>query len=382
MRILSTGDNHFYERSRFDECITVHEWTVETARRERVDAILYTGDMYESASTPTERQAVAEHLTRAAEVAPCLIVKGNHDRELDVELMRRLKTRHPITVESRAAVHHIAGAAVGAFAWPDRAQLVATLGGAAPAQAVDDLARQAFQNVLRGFGYELAQHDGPRILIGHAMIDGSIASTGQPLLGMPLNLGLADLALAQPHLGIYGHIHKHQRWEYDGVPHIYAGSNYRTDFGQLEPKVVLLAEFDGQRLVQVLPIETPATPMVHVDAMWDAGACTFAYVVEAGGTIAGAEVRVQYECEADQRALAKAEEGALKRVLLDAGAKAVKVESSTMAHTMARAPEIALATTDAEKLRALWKVRGTTPDEARVARLLSKQAELGMKVAS
>lgn len=382
MRILSTGDDHFYERLRFEECIAIHEWHVETARRERVDALLYSGDMYESASTPSERQAVAEHLTRAAEVAPVLIVKGNHDRELDVELMRRLKTRHPITVESRAAVHHIAGAAVAAFAWPDRAQLVAALGGSAPSAAVDDLARQAFQNVLRGMGYELEQHDGPRVLLGHAMIDGSIASTGQPLLGLPLNIGLAELALARPHLGIFGHIHKHQVWEYDGVPYMYAGSSFRTDFSQLEPKVVLLAEFDGQRLVQVLPIETPATPMVHVDAMWDAVACNFAFVVEPGGSLAGAEVRVRYECEADQRALAKAAEAGLKGAMLEAGAKTVKIEGSTLSFTTARAPEVALAKTSRDKLLALWKARGTTPEPERSERLLGMASELEMAVAS
>lgn len=375
MLVLCSGDHHFDERRRFDECIRVHQWMVELARRERPKLFVSGGDIYERASTPLEREAVAEWLTAMAEVCPVVVSKGNHDRPKDTELMRRLRTRHPIIVEERARVHYVAGCAIGALAWPEPAFLTAHAESAEQAGA--DL-RLALQNLLRGLGTELLEHEGPRVLLGHLMVDGSVTSTGQPLIGQPINVSLSDLSLAGAQLGIIGHIHAAQRFDVGGAQHWYPGSPFRTSFGQLETKLVLLAEFNARGLVGVHEIATPATPMIQLTGAWRPDHGLELTGMETASTLAGAEVRVRYEVALEHRDAARADAQHQRDRLLAAGAVHVQVEELVAVETRARMPDVVVARRPSEKLEAYWAAKGFDPGERR-APLLEKFAELERK---
>lgn len=379
VRIMASGDHHFEEDSRFAECIRVHGWMVDQARERKVDLFLSGGDVFERASTPAEREAVADWLTAMASVCPVVIAKGNHDRPLDAALMRRLRTKHPILVEEQAAVHVVAGVAVAAVAWPDRSRLLAEAGNQ---RAADDAMRVALQAVLRGLGDQLAAHQGPRILLGHFMCDGAETSTGQPLLGQPIRVGLDDLALARAHLILMSHIHMYQRWDCSGAPALYMGSPYRTTFGQLETKSVTVAEFDGERLMNLEQLETPATRMLQIEEEWgtppgsSAGDCWMRGLDGfSQDTIRGAEVRLRLFMPSDKREAARASAEQVERYLLECGAVSVKREDQVIADKRSRAPEVALATTAAGKLEAFWKSKGFEPGERRPS-LLGKAQQL------
>jgi DNA repair exonuclease SbcCD nuclease subunit len=367
-RMLASADLHFNKRSRFDECVRVHKFVSDLAREAKVHATLLAGDAYESESTPEEREAFGDFLIPTAEQGPVVFSRGNHDCELDVDIMARLKTRHPVIVESGAGVHYVAGAAIATVAWPQRSTLLAAAG---TIEGTELLLREALQQVFRGLGDELAKHDGPRIGLGHLMIDGSIASTGQPLLGLPINVGLADLALFQAHLGIVGHIHKRQKFDVFGVPWMYPGAPYRTAHGQSEPKSVVLAEFDGQRLVSLEEIETPATPMLDIESTWINGLSWDGMRGLADiRDVVGAEVRWSYRVPAEYREAAAASAREWADKLLADGAKSVKIEPETIVETRARAPEVAAASSIGDKLEAHWKSIGFDPDDRREALLL------------
>jgi DNA repair exonuclease SbcCD nuclease subunit len=380
MRILSSGDHHFDEHShRFDECVRVHTWMVDVAREEGVDLFLSAGDLYERASTPREREAVAEWVRLMTEVCPVVIAKGNHDRAFELALLRRLRTRHPVIVEEAAGVHHVAGAAIGAMAWPETGYLAARLGST---EGTDVAVRDALQACLRWIGVELDAHDGPRVLLGHFMVDGSVVSTGQPLLGMPINIGLADLALARAHLGVMGHIHLAQRFDVFGAPHFYTGSPFRTDFGQLEKKTVLLAELDGPRLVSTREIETPATPMAHLEFRWTPDGLIGLNETSYQTLYAeskGAEVRLRYHVPVDSREAAHLDAERIASVLRMQGAALVKVEEVVITERRARAPEVALAETLPDKVQAFWTAKGWEPGERREA-LIAKARQLETEV--
>ena len=104
MKIAISGDGHADERSRFEEWKRVHAWMADDWRKRGVQVVLDAGDVYERASTPAERIAVAEHKLKVGEFAQQVIVKGNHDRAVDLLLLEKLKTRHPIRVLERAEV--------------------------------------------------------------------------------------------------------------------------------------------------------------------------------------------------------------------------------------------------------------------------------------
>lgn len=383
--ILASGDHHFFEAGpRFGECIRVHSWMVDLARERKVDLFLSAGDVYERESNPRERDAVSDWIRSMTEVCPFLLTKWNHDRHLDCAILAKLATKCPVIVQESAGSIVINRVAVAMMAWPERAALLAAAGSQ---EGADSLVREALQHVLRGLGDQVAAFpDHPRILLSHSMIDGSVVSTGQPLLGMPVNVGLADLALSRATLGIHGHIHRAQRFDVAGAPHYYTGSPFRTDFGQLEKKTVLLATFDGAELVEVEEIETPATKMIHVDDEWGTGndapgldlpPCFSGWLVGDGkpDEWRGVELRFRYRVAVDRREEARRGAEIWKaHAMARYGAASVKVEEEVITERRARAPNVSRETTLAGKLAAHWESVKFEPGERREA-LLAKAAK-------
>jgi DNA repair exonuclease SbcCD nuclease subunit len=387
MKLMASGDHHFDEHSRFDECVRVHRWIADEVALRKPDVFLSGGDIYERASTPVERAAVADWLGAVAETCPVLIAKGNHDRPWDCALLGRLRTKHPVIVEEGARVHRIGDAAIAAVAWPNKASVAAMVGGPIATEALDDVTKQALRNVLSGLGAELAAHDGPRVLLMHAMASGAVTSLGQPMIGGELALGLEDLGLARPALTVLSHIHMPQEWAWNGAPVVYCGSPIRTAFGECEEKSVLVAEFDGARLVGWERVATPARPMLLVEGEyvaeeravsdeWGVGVDRAGLHTGPVGDVAGAEIRLRYRVELDQRDAAKIAAAELRAQWIERGAVAVKVEEEVVATTRARAPEVAKAVTIPEKLHAFWESRGVELDGTREARVLSRLAEI------
>lgn len=399
-RIALIGDSHFDASSRFDECVRVHDWIANDIATRGVDLVLHSGDVFERKSNPDERRAVADWLCKVTEHAPVVIVRGNHDAPRDLSIFAKLETKHPIVVEEGAGVHVIGGCVVGCMAWPTKASVLA-LGAQSHAEG-ELLAGEALRNVLRGLGQEMeatAWNGSPKILLAHAMVRASRVSTGQPLVGCDLELGVEDLALAGADFVALGHIHMPQCFDPSGnvcrnenegflgntARYVYPGSPRRTAFGELEQKGYVVAYFE-ERGVTWSRVPTPCTPMVHVHAEWvwenwnEEAEHRPRLVFDRGEyglqDLVGAEVRLRYMVEADRRPEAKAAAEAIRAEWLEAGVLSVKLEEEVVSAGTARAPEVAAAATLPEKLYALWRARNTTPDEERAARLVGKAHQL------
>jgi hypothetical protein len=419
--ILASGDHHFEQGPRWAECLRVHAWIAEQVESLRPALFLSGGDIYERASTPVERAAVAEWLTRIAEVCPVVAVRGNHDRALDVELLGRLRTRHPVTVEERAGVHTVAGVAVAAFAWPSRALLASVLGEHASPETVAQHGREALRNVLRGLGAELAQHDGPRVLLGHAQVVGArVGVHGQPLApGAEITVGLEDLALAGADAVVLGHIHAAQEWHFGGTSMLYTGSPFRNTFGEAERKSIAALHFasvgwhPGDRHGEEFRferIETPCTRMVLLEGCyangelrceWDGGEPVddihghraelhFAHsgqcTLESGNPqtqpMYQGDVRLRYRVAAEEREAGRAcAENARAFMLEHFGPASVKLDEVVLASTRARAPEVAEARSTWAQLEAFWAARGDAPAAERRPELARKVGEIESETA-
>jgi len=369
MKVIASGDHHWDLGKRWLECQRVHDFIAALVRREKPDLFISAGDIYERASLPDERLAVAGWLTAIAEVCPVLIVKGNHDSARDCALLAQLRTRHPITVEEGASVHVIAGAAIAAVAWPERARILQHARDEADETSAELVAEEALRNVFRGLGAQLADYATcPRLAVGHFMVDGSVTSVGQPLIGQPMHVGTSDLALLEADIVIMGHIHKPQEFQHGSTPMLYTGSPFRTSYGETEEKSVLLVEYRGANLVKWQRIPTPCARMFLVTDAWngDDGCFEGAAVMHVDpDEVPGAEIRMRYTVAPDQRDAARAIASHWRDEWLALGASDVKVEESVETSTRARAPEVAAALTLGDKLLALWRARDTTPESPR-----------------
>ena len=376
VKIAIVADSHYDEHSRFQECINLHEWIQCDSAKRGCSLLLHAGDLFERRSTPRERVAVVNWFADVAMAMPVVLVRGNHDAIEEHELWPELRTRHPIHTYDATGFVVEAGVMVAAMAWPRKANVEAA--------GVD--AREAMRATLRGLGDMMAEHDGPRVLLTHAMVRGSRTSTGQELLGCELELGLEDLALARADLYALGHIHAHQHWMVGNAPAIYPGSPRRANFGELEPKGYVVAEFDGRQLVGCEFVEVPATPMVHVDDEWglfgdDMGELSgkMGWLAGAHGlprSCEGAELRFRYRVASEFRDQARAAAQRWRDEWLAEGALSVKVEEQVLATTRARSPEVARAVTLVDKLDALWSARRDVPDPVRRDALVAKLGEL------
>jgi DNA repair protein SbcD/Mre11 len=388
-RVAHIGDIHLDASpgGRLAEKVRVLEWITQDAARRGVDLFLQSGDVYERKSTPEERAAAARWIQDVTRFAPLLIVRGNHDFPGDLSLFTRLETDHEVIVEESAGVHVVGGCIVGAVAWPSKASVLAQL------REVDaDIAQQEasaeashlMRTLLFSLGAQMKEVQeardmmhAPRILAMHAMVRGSRASTGQPLVGHDAEVGIEDIRQADCQYYGLAHIHARQEW---GGDMVYAGSISRNTFGETEQKGYVVAEFDDGVLTGWAFIPTPCAPMILLEDEWgpvDDGDTEDGWMVgDGGGDVEGAEVRFRFTCEPDKREAAAEAAEEIKQALLAAGAVDVKIEPRVRPACEARAPEVAKAKTLAEKVDALWTARGTMPEPERRAALHTKLAEL------
>lgn len=369
MRFMASGDHHWqFGGDRWAECVRVHEWIAEEVERQQPDIFLSGGDIFEHGSVPEDRLAVAAWLTRVAAVCPVLVTRGNHDRVRDLELLGKLATKHPIIIEEHAQVHFVAGAAIAAVAWPRRANLLTdgTFGTDAGAE------RRALRAVFGGLRDELETFDGPRIAVGHFMVDGAVTSTGQPICGSEMNVGLDDLSLLGVQIGIMAHIHAPSHFDVAGADFIYTGSPFRSNFGEMEAKSILAGEVTKAGATWHR-IATPAAPMVHVNVSVQENGTLHASELP---DVMGAEVRLRVSGKTSERDAMRELRKRLTASLLEAGATSVKPEDIVEAETRARAPEIAAARGLSDKLTAFWAAKGIPLTGERCARLLSLAASL------
>jgi DNA repair exonuclease SbcCD nuclease subunit len=390
-RMAFTGDTHADETRRLEEHNRIMAWIGRDAAERGCDAITHSGDVWERKSTSRERRAVADYMQAWAEHMPVVVVPGNHDDEIDVEWLGRLRARHTISAITSPRVLAVGPAAIACLPWPRKGTLLAKLGIVAREEG-NQVATEALRSVLRELGDGLSRHQlGPRIFLGHCSMRGSKTSDAQPpLVGHDFELTIADLVSIPAAFFGLGHIHLGQDWEAEigptmtvgnAAPIVYPGAPRRCDWGEPESKGYVVAEFEGSKLVSWERVPTPCAPMLHVNVRFERGSLVIsnedANLIERSP---GAEVRLRYDVPVDQRVAAKSAAEDLAELLkVCGGAAAVELDDVVIAETRARAPEVAAATTLPAKLEAHWRSVAFDPEERRSslldkARLLEERA--------
>lgn len=381
LKVALLGDTHADASSRFDEHNRIMFWIAEDAVKRGCELMLHSGDLYERKSTSVEREAVLDWARCVANAMPLVVVAGNHDDPLDIELLNRIAGVQAILGATRPEAIPLRGnlpvgqlhVVVQCFPWPRKGGLLAAAGDATHEQTDED-AVHALGAVLRH--REQVHPDIPRIFLGHVNMKGSKTTHSQPpLVGTDLELSLDDLAQAECDLYALGHIHLEQQWEINGVPVVYPGAPRHCNWGELERKGYTVATFEGSKLVDLEFVETPCTRMVSLDYEWRGE--RFEQVTD--GDYINAEVRLRYTVPVDQRGPAKklAKKIAAMMTAGDSGALSVKIEERVIVQARARAPEVAKAVTVLDKLTSYWdsqKEAGPKP-EAR-ARMINQLGEL------
>lgn len=248
MKLCHISDLHLDERKGLAMQQDVLAGVIVEWEHEDPHCILITGDLYERKSSPLERLAASRFLQAAGNIAPVILVKGNHDAQDDLSIFSDLACDWEVKVLEEPAgiipqtsilMPGQSGEVMGVMVlpWMDKGHFQSICDAADSSSKVKESAQAAAQSVLDCLKREadwLKSKGHIPVLAAHLNVLGAEIASGQVPQGTTIDMTpeqLAELGCAYVALG---HIHKHQSWA-DGTV-CYAGSPMRHDFGEPEEK--------------------------------------------------------------------------------------------------------------------------------------------------
>lgn len=223
------------------------------AADEDVDLVIFAGDAFKTRSpNPTYQREFAHRIRDLAEIAPIVLLIGNHDvaparmKASSVEIYDTLAVPNVWVAgdyEVRPVETKRGPVMVGTAPYPIRSRLLEQIDtmGKTIAQT-DNILQEQIINILDDMAEEAAAAgDVPRLLTGHFTVAGAVVGSERGImLGRDLSVPRSTLADPRWDYVALGHIHKHQNLTEgrdDAPPVVYSGSIERIDFGEeADPK--------------------------------------------------------------------------------------------------------------------------------------------------
>lgn len=285
MRLLHTSDLHLgqvlYSKSRLDESEKFLSWLIELIRKESIDVLLISGDIFDTTS-PSNRALgqffdFLDKVCRTTDCSGVVVTGGNHDSP---SLLRA-----PENVLRSLGIHIVSTACtdpgdealllnkkdgtplciVGAVPFlRDRDVRLSKAGESTSEKEAALLAgvRRHYAAVTeRALALQSENPGIPMVLMGHLFAQGGEIHEGEGVRELYIgdlcrvNSDVFDPAFAYVALG---HLHRPQRIK--GCTEIrYSGSPCPMSFSEAKlSKSVLIAEFDREKLTEVCPVTVPS----------------------------------------------------------------------------------------------------------------------------
>lgn len=275
-RILHTSDWHLGARlgriDRTPDHQVALRGLLEHAREVRPDLVLHTGDVFDHPrpSYPALRLGVRA-LARLAELAPVVVVAGNHDSPALLAVLGELAdlagAGRLTFVTAPEVVTPLPGVAVACMPFATPTSLVDLLD-------VDPTRWQgAYADGVRELTTALVEQaelaagpDGIVLYAAHLHVDGARPARSERRITIGDDYAATTAGLARVAYAAFGHIHDPQLLPGGAVAGRYAGSLVGIDFGEAtQDKHAVLVELDGvDRRVSELPLP-PGRPLLQVD---------------------------------------------------------------------------------------------------------------------
>src|SRR5438874_1426513 len=263
MRFLHTSDWHVGKtlktRSRHDEHAAVLNEILDIARRERIDALLLTGDVFDSPAPPPDAERlVYDFLSELCGARiPAVIISGNHDHPRRLVAIREILHRLDIHVRPEPARPE-SGGLVELTRNKETAQIAVlpfvSVGKITDAARLLDAEADRYQDYaerIGGMAEALSRSFTPQtvnLLLAHLYVDGSITcgSEREIHVAKPYAVSAARFP-STAHYVALGHLHRPQEIP-ASVPTYYAGSPIQLDFGEegQEKRVVIIDAHPGK----------------------------------------------------------------------------------------------------------------------------------------
>ncbi len=246
MKIVHTADWHVGRtirgRSRHDEQAEVLAEIVDVVRDNAADLVLVGGDQFDTSSpSPAAEQLVYRILLGLAEVAPVVMVAGNHDHPRRLEAVAPLLELGRVTVcsalsrpDEGGVVRPVPGARVALLPFLSQRSIVT----AADLMSLDaDQHGGKYADRMAAIVTALCQDlgaDEVNLVLGHVMVHGGQVGGGERSAHTVFDYSIPAQTFP-PELSYValGHLHRHQRMP-AAAPVWYSGSPLQLDFGEVD----------------------------------------------------------------------------------------------------------------------------------------------------
>ena len=255
MKLLHTSDWHVGKairgHSRADEHRAVIDEITSIAGAERVDLCVVAGDLFDTAAPTAESERLVYNgLLGLAEVAPVVVIAGNHDNARRLDAVARLLALGRVTVATEPKAPGDGGVVdlVMADGTPVQVALVPFVSQRAIVRADALMSQPAFRNAqtyaerLRAVIAALASNfnaDSVNLIVAHLFVAGGSAGGGERAAHLVEEYAVSalDFPVEASYVAL-GHLHRPQALAGATAIH-YCGSPLQLDFGeQTQPKQV------------------------------------------------------------------------------------------------------------------------------------------------
>lgn len=263
MRFLHTSDWHVGKmlrgHSRLDEQEAVRSEILDIARRERVDCMLITGDIFDSQvpSPDVERLVYNFFADLLGAGIAAVVIGGNHDHPKRLAALRQLLDPLRIYIRPEPSAPSSGGviefakngeiANIAVLPFVTEKKIIDVCQMMAPEhswyQAYEERVGQMCEKLTEGFSTRTIN-----ILLGHLFVSGSQASGSERDIhvAQPYAVSPQRFPASATYIGL-GHLHRPQQVPAPS-PCFYAGSPLQLDFGeQGQEKRVLLVDGKADR---------------------------------------------------------------------------------------------------------------------------------------
>ncbi len=363
MKFAHLADLHITEESNghtdtLDEQVDRLLWIGDDMAQRGVQLILVAGDVFDSVSTPRERNAAIRVMRQWASAASIIIARGNHDRAGDLEYLGSIDVCTAIVACEQPRVlsitedHRVYRIAV--LPWPNKSGIASRVADLS-LDTIDDTANAAMAAVLSWFKMQ-----SPDILLAHCEIGASVLGAGQTLTGRAdYPLSVDDVFDVGAKYAALGHIHDRQAWERDNghAPRYvrYAGAPRQTKFSEAAEPGYTVVDIDDIGCVTFQHIPVPGRQLVTIGLNDHMGDCK------------DQAVKIKYTVRSDEREQVYAQAQVQRDQILTASAHSVCIEPKIQVTDRVRCDTITEVTTLPEQVEELWKLgeRPARGDEIR-----------------
>ncbi|MFE3280677.1 exonuclease SbcCD subunit D [Nocardia sp. NPDC059239] len=267
-RIFHTSDWHLGRQighrryRRDDEFDAVLNEIIAIAEDFTPDLIVHSGDLFDGPRPSLEDlRRAADTLRRLGNIAPTVVVAGNHDTHAVLGFLQYVLTltgdssrvrfatgADGLLVADYSAARGEQTIRIGALPYLHPNRFTYEFGD--PAATTASFAQQ-MRHVQADVARRLAAGRGPGDILvyaAHLFVEGAVPAYSERQISLASDYAVAAAGLPLVDYGALGHIHKPQRIDTIGFPAHYAGSPLQLDFGETkDTKSVVLAEIEPGR---------------------------------------------------------------------------------------------------------------------------------------